>query len=128
MTGGELDFNGGQNINHKGNLTKTSGSLVNSSSTNGYLVLKGTSGTQTIDAINDQEIAIKVSDDANVNVNGNISAHYVWLQSSNTGNFLIGGWAVSLDDKIVVDGGTLQITSGSLNTSKNSSSLHELDG
>ncbi|GIR58095.1 MAG: hypothetical protein CM15mP65_06760 [Crocinitomicaceae bacterium] len=128
LTGGELDFNGGQNINLKGNLTKTSGSLVNSSSTNGYLVLKGTSGTQTVDAINDQEIAIKVSEDANVTVNGNISAHYVWLQSSNTGTFLIGGWAVTLDDKIVVDGGTLQITSGSLNTSKNSSTSHEIDG
>ena len=42
--------------------------------------------------------------------------------------FLIGGWAVNLDDKLVIDGGTLQITSGSLNTSKNSSSLHDIDG
>ena len=72
-------------------------------------MLKGSSGTQTVDAINDQEIAIKVSDDANVTVNGNISAHYVWLQSSNTGPFLIGGWAVTLDDKIVVDGGTYKL-------------------
>lgn len=132
LSDGELDVNGNNDIELIGDMTKTSGTLVNSSSSNGYLILEATSSenaSQAICGFSAPSISIKKTNSANVDITGDITANYLWLQSSNSGTFTIdNNYNIDVDDKIVVAGGTLNIISGSLSTSKNSSSAHELSG
>jgi len=132
LSDGELDVNGNKDVELIGDMTKTSGALVNSSSSNGYLILNATSSenaSQTICGFSAPSISIKKINSANIEITGDISANYLWLQSSNVGTFTIdNNYNVDVDDKIVIAGGTLNVISGSLSTSKNSSSAHQLSG
>ena len=132
LTDGELDLNGNHDLYLKGDLSKTNGALVNSSSSNGYLILEATSSenlSQAICGFTAPSISIKKINSGNAEISGDISANYIWLQSANSGTFTIdNNYNLDVDDKIVVSGGTLNILSGSLSTSKNSSSAHELTG
>jgi hypothetical protein len=132
LTDGELDFDGNRNLNVIGDITKTSGALVNSSSSNGYLVLKATSSqnaSQALCGFTAPSVSIKVQQSADVEITGDISANYLWVQSNNSGTFTIDNdYDLTVDQYIKVAGGTLKVVTGSLTTTQNSSSNHELTG
>ncbi len=132
LTGGELNFNGNKNLNLIGDITKTLGALVNNSSSNGYLILKATSSqnaSHSVCGFTADAISIKKMNSSSAVIMGDITANYLWLQASNSGTFTIDNeYTLEVDGYIKVAGGTLNIVSGSLTTTQNSSVSHELSG
>ena len=120
------DFNlNGKTLYLKENMSRTSGNLVASSSSN---LTIDNSGTHNICSFSDNDITIKTtSSGGSVTTTGDIDCKRIYMLSGNK-TFTIDGETVNLSSDFTLNTGVLNVTSGALNINSNTTNSALISG
>ena len=124
LSASDFDLNG-NTIYPKNNITRTSGNLIASASSN---ITIDNAGTHNICAFSDNNITIKTtSTGGSITTTGNIDCKSIDLTSGSK-TFLVDGETINLNEDLVVTAGTFQMTSGVVNINSNSANSALVEG
>ena len=86
-------------------------------------------GTNTnLGGFSDTDINLRKSGSSNITTTGNIDCRALALNSGSSNSFIIDGETITVSQYVSVEGGTLQITSGSFTATKNTGSTNLYTG
>ena len=124
ISGGTLDING-NSLYCAGNFSNA-GSLISPSTATFYL--DGNGANTNLGGFSDTDINIRKSGSSNITTTGNIDCRGFALTSGSSNSFIIDGETITASEYVSVEGGTLQITSGSFTATKNTGSTNLYTG